>query len=527
MAGNVIVKLLPFKMPNLNDTGAKNARHVEYIGKRPGADRTVSPESLHYQSTVIAINNLSPDDRYLLYTATRPGVDMKGVHGEHLSAKHGLFGEFGVPDISAVTREIRSLRNSPMYRIVVSLDEKTAGDLGFDSKERWEILLRKQADDLAKNMLIPREDLRWFGAVHWKDGHPHAHLTVWDRKDRVRYKGLNTIPLSNLNALRASFTKAIYEDKRVELYAVKNAARDMLVSMAKDDTEQLRDFLRKSTSDSPSIAMPAPSNNSLLALSTQIKELSDMMPDRGRIGYAFMPEAVKAKVDAIVLRLLANPIYSAKLRDITESVRSLTSQFTLKLDKIDSATNKAEADVAKRLAQQILKTASAVKQDSAKVSIHMSLPSLMHLKFPIPFHEQEAMRFLRCLAAAGVERQAAIEVCKATIEFNSITSCCRKEGLSDNTAVSLVDHAFKTTNGKLRADDWKRVSKFIEEAEAHTIAYEEKAERQALLNASMSLMQAAFKLLQHPRGQHSLHALFEKGRTRKRRDALYTRDELE
>lgn len=40
-------------------------------------------------------------------------------------------------------------------------------------------LLRSRRNDIAKEMHISPENLRWYGAYHDKEDHPHVHVLVW------------------------------------------------------------------------------------------------------------------------------------------------------------------------------------------------------------------------------------------------------------------------------------------------------------------------------------------------------------
>ncbi len=527
MAGNVVVKLLQIKPPAGPGTSGSNAAHLKYISSRPGVDRTITDESLSYQSAAIAFSHLSSNDKYLAYIGTRPGVDKKGVHSEHLFSDHGLFGEYGVPDMKVIADEIRSLRNSPMYRFVISLDERTAGDLGFTTKEKWESLMRNQADSVADNVLIPREDMQWVAALHRKDGHPHVHLAVWDKKDRTRYRGNIVIPKANLNQLRTNFTKAVYAEKRIGLYAIKNSGRDMLLEMAKDNAQQVREFLRQTAARPAAVSMPSPSNTSIKSLSQSIKELAEIMPDGGRVNYAFMPENVKAKVDSIVNEVLSNQVYSSKLGEITKAVRALTEQFTGKLDKIESATDKAAADIGKRVAQQILNAAADVKNDIVKFSIHDSVPHLMNIKKPVNLGAGDTLKLFHCLAAAGVDRQAALIIANKVVPSHMYEAMSKTTNESIDSAESLVKRAYDAAKDKVNIKDWKRIEEKLEAAEERAITNEHRAEAQTIANASTGLLRSVFALLQRPKGKNPLHQAFDQQPQRRKRDALYTKDELE
>ena len=114
-----------FKMklqhPNLAKTQKNNAHHLIYIGTREGI---VLNEDLHQ---VEGVN--SENDEYLEYMSKQP-------------PSHGLFSDYGTEcNLDKMVDKMKDYRGF-VYRGIVSFSEQDAIEEGYDSKEKWELLIR-------------------------------------------------------------------------------------------------------------------------------------------------------------------------------------------------------------------------------------------------------------------------------------------------------------------------------------------------------------------------------------------------
>ena len=120
---------------------------------------------------------------YATYIATREGVEvlrsgMASYVGERRGSC-GLFSDEGVPIVmSKITDEIDN-HNGNVWGFIISLKRDDSERLGYNNALSWMNLLRSRRNDIAKEMHISPENLRWYGAYHDKEDHPHVHVLVW------------------------------------------------------------------------------------------------------------------------------------------------------------------------------------------------------------------------------------------------------------------------------------------------------------------------------------------------------------
>lgn len=531
MAGNVIVKMLPFKDPRSKDRGSSNAAHIDYIGHRPGTDKSITDDSLQKMASLSALYSMSADEKYISYIGQRPGAVRGGVHRVHPVDDHGLFGEYGVPDLTSIQQEVRKLKNSPMYRLIISLTDTTAADLGYTTKESWEAMIRNQVPMLANNMMIPAQRLMWVAALHLKDGHPHVHLTMWDREDRKRFKGLNVLPKENLSAIRTEFTKTIYAERRLELYSVKNASREYITGMLKTDINQVKAlFNEKEKQVSTDQSMPAPTEAMLNQLSSDITALSIIMPGSGRTSYDFMPPEVKTKVNEIIEKILSNPAYVEQLSKIQKFAAELAEQFGKNPDKIKVAINNATGDIRKRMSQIVLKAAAELNKENAKALILYSLYEYTKKwKFKqLDLKPADSVFYIQQIAACGVDPQVAKMSLPHLLSMQSINYAYdffkvnREDGLSP-LLEKVYDLKPRIRPAELK-EFWKRVDNKADLVEL----YKDHMERRIINTVSMGVLRSIFNLFNRQKSQKKLNSFFIKENRPKRfRDSLYTKDELE
>lgn len=93
---------------------------------------------------------------YADYIATSPRAQRFG--------SHGLFTDDGTEiKLSSVSDELNS-HTGNVWTAIVLLRCEDSERLGYDDSIRWRDMLRGQRDELAKNLKIAPENLRWFAA---------------------------------------------------------------------------------------------------------------------------------------------------------------------------------------------------------------------------------------------------------------------------------------------------------------------------------------------------------------------------
>ena len=104
------------------------------------------------------LDQIDKRENYVQYIAKRPRVERFGTHG--------LFTNADIPiNLPQVAQEVADHDGIVMTQIL-SLRREDAARLGYDRGEAWRDLIRGKADDMAKAMNIPIQDLRWYAAFH-------------------------------------------------------------------------------------------------------------------------------------------------------------------------------------------------------------------------------------------------------------------------------------------------------------------------------------------------------------------------
>ena len=239
-------------------------------------------------ATVESFPQLTQENSYLKYMATRPRVD-KG------SGKHGLFSDSDKPlDLEEEVEKIQQFDGN-VFTLIVSLKREDAARLGYDNANRWKDFVRSQVDYIAEQFKIPKQDLRWYGAFHNESHHPHIHLLL--------YSTSNTLPgyisKKGLNNLRHLFGTRIFEDDLHKIYDQQTIVRKKL-------TEEMRNRFRHLIE---SIRTGKFIDNSLLSKLEELAQQLSML--NGKKQYGYLPRRTKALVDEIVNDISSNDTIDA------------------------------------------------------------------------------------------------------------------------------------------------------------------------------------------------------------------------
>lgn len=353
-----VIFKMTFKHPNLKDTKSKNVSHVGYIATRAGVDKTLTESDLKRELEKGIEDFSSDDETYVKYINERP-------------KSHGLFGQDGIEDPKDVQDEVSNV-NSYVWRAIISLKEEDAKNLGYTNKDKWQDMLRKNVPDMANEMGIKVSNLRWVAAVHMEKGHPHAHVMFWEKSPEITMGAVKPKVLDNI---RKMYTDDIFEDQRLELLNEKNVMRDLLRDLAKDDIssatrlikevkeagQEIKTFL--GVTDIPGVN-PRLYTEEEKIIAEKIKNLSEMLPGKGRVSLKFMPENIKEEVRNIADYLLQQPEFSASLEKNLKAVEELTKMYTGKDEDIQKARDNAYRDIRDRLCQIILKGAAESQRNN-------------------------------------------------------------------------------------------------------------------------------------------------------------------
>jgi hypothetical protein len=347
---------------------AKNAAHIKYIGTRPGAvyEHEQVNGSIELES---AQHRPDPDTAagHVLYAHERPG-------------SHGLFSaERQPPNLPEIQKELQE-HQGIVWRFVLSLTEADAKRLGYDDRVAWEDSLRLTVPLAAEKMGIKESNLRWVAAFHQEKGHPHVHLVIWE-KEPVRRKG--ALSKGERIDVKKVFMKEIYADERVRLLQEKTAMRDLMRDFAKASTEKAVQLQREVSLEYGKVQLemtaigatkpgipPKPYPDDVRLLSDQLKELSRLMPGKGRVALKFMPEEAKQKAREIAEKMVDQPPFKELYERYMKSVEEITRLHNIHPEAIKKAKDNAHNDLRDRLANVLLRGASSMQDTLVRGSLN-------------------------------------------------------------------------------------------------------------------------------------------------------------
>ena len=219
---------------------------------------------------------------YVEYIARRPGAERAVLTG------HGLWNGGDEPITLARVADEVANHDGNIWTHVVSLRREDAERLGYNNAAAWRDLVTEKIPEIAQAMKIPMNDLRWYAAYHDKDTNPHIHLLVYSENPARGF-----LTEQGIEQMRSSFARSIFADEFMHIYERKDIARSELNAFA---DERLRE-LATSLDDGGDTEISA----MLTELGTELAQ------SRGRKQYGYLKPALKQRVDEIVRRLAADP----------------------------------------------------------------------------------------------------------------------------------------------------------------------------------------------------------------------------
>jgi len=223
---------------------------------------------------------------FLEYIANRPRVQKLG--------SHGLFSDTDEPiNLSRVQNEVAEHPGN-VWTNIVSLRREDAARLGYDNAVAWRSLMREKRNDIAANMKIKPENLKWYGAFHDESAHPHIHFIAYSTDPKEAY-----LAKEGIDGIRSCLAREIFQQDLLQIYEQQTIRRDTLnresLSVMREMCVQMQDGV----CDNP-----------------QIESLMQTLADRlsktgGKKVYGYLKPDVKAIVDNIVDELAKDPRVAA------------------------------------------------------------------------------------------------------------------------------------------------------------------------------------------------------------------------
>lgn len=221
------------------------------------------------------VDQLSHQEVYVNYIATRPRAEKLGTHG--------LFTDADTPLVlSRVMSEIAE-HTGNVWTPIISLRREDAVRLGFDNAAAWMALIRKQRNMFAEQMKIAPENLRWYAAFHNEGHHPHCHMLVYSINPREGY-----VTKSAIDKMRSSMAREIFQQDLIQIYSEQTTQRNELAEKSREVLKEIIGRMSGSICESETI-------EALLShLAERLKRTS------GNKQYGYLKAPLKTVVDKIV-----------------------------------------------------------------------------------------------------------------------------------------------------------------------------------------------------------------------------------
>lgn len=354
MPKSPVISKIRVNNPNKKSSKIHNRNHLIYIGTREGVDLTES----------LGLDEEASNELYLKYIHERP-------------RSNGLFGNVDTSDIVKLANHVadETAKGKCIYRGIISLDEEDAVRLGYNEKSNWEDLINRVMPDIAKEFGIPFSRLNFCAAVHMEQSHPHCHYMLWDKKDKVTRPYIHK---SKQNKIREMISGVINEEEIQQQILNKTLQRDLILDLNK---EILKEELDNIVNYQNKIAGRIKSDD-LNDIAKKILSLSENLPETGRILYKFLPPETKKRVDNMVEDILKIPTINKEYKHYISNINGISKAYSASDSHKNYTADKNIKDIKKRLANQILKTCSQVRDipysidfdaEPKKESIYLSI----------------------------------------------------------------------------------------------------------------------------------------------------------
>ena len=220
-------------------------------------------------------NSLAKRENYVDYIAKRPRAERTG--------SHGLF--TGADDPLILSQVAEAVANHPgnVWLPIISLRREDAARLGYDSAARWKDLLTSYAPQIAEAMKIPLSQFRWYAAFHDESHHPHIHMVCYSVDGKSGF-----LDKEGIAQIKSGLAKEIFHQDLTEIYRRQTQQRDALTQESQDTLRQLIDQTRTGTLANPNI------ERLMLDLAERLRNTS------GKKQYGYLKAPVKSIVDRIV-----------------------------------------------------------------------------------------------------------------------------------------------------------------------------------------------------------------------------------
>lgn len=161
------------------------------------------------------LDKIGDREKYLDYIANRPRVEK--------FESHGLFTAGDAPLVLSQVAEEVAAHTGNVWTPIISLRREDAAQLCYDHAAAWKALLSAKAMELAENLKIHPDHLKWYAAFHNESHHPHVHMVCYSTDPREGY-----LTKQGIRKMKSSLANEIFRQELIPLYGEKTQRRDDL-----------------------------------------------------------------------------------------------------------------------------------------------------------------------------------------------------------------------------------------------------------------------------------------------------------
>lgn len=175
------------------------------------------------------LHQIDGSEKYLDYIANRPRVEKMDTHGLFTAGEEPLI-------LSQVAEEV-SCHTGNVWIPIISLRREDATRLGFDNARAWKALLSSKALEIAENLKIHPDHLKWYAAYHNESHHPHVHMICYSSDPGEGY-----LTKQGIRKMKSALAQELFRQELIPLYAEKTQRRDELKEQS---AEMMRELIRQ------------------------------------------------------------------------------------------------------------------------------------------------------------------------------------------------------------------------------------------------------------------------------------------
>ncbi|MEL1135319.1 MobP3 family relaxase [Desulfitobacterium sp. THU1] len=165
-------------------------------------------------------------EKYLDYIANRPRVEKFDSHGLFTAGDALLV-------LSQVAEEVAA-HTGNVWTPIISLRREDAGKFGFENAAAWKALLSSKAMELAENLKIHPDHLKWYAAFHNESHHPHVHMICYSTNPQEGY-----LTKQGIRKMKSALANEIFRQELIPIYGEKTQRRDDLKQQAAEAMGEL------------------------------------------------------------------------------------------------------------------------------------------------------------------------------------------------------------------------------------------------------------------------------------------------